>query len=135
MEDRAPGRLSQLSVSLWLRSWFQGPGLEPFIRLHTQGRVCLRILSLPLPLPLPLPYTHTQHAYTALSRKKVKRWIYGNGITGSKYVNILRLLIRIASFPIIPIYPHTKGVFKSQMHWSFDGREQYNCRIFIILIS
>ena len=36
----APGRLSWLNVYLWLRSWFQVPGIEPCVGLPAQGTVC-----------------------------------------------------------------------------------------------
>ena len=45
-----PGWLSRLSVCLWLRSWSQGPGIKPHIRLP--ARWACFCLSLCLLLPL-----------------------------------------------------------------------------------
>ena len=36
----APGWLSGLSLCLWLRSWSQGPGIEPRIGLSAQQGAC-----------------------------------------------------------------------------------------------
>ena len=41
-----PERLSWLSICLWFRSWSQGLGIEPHVRLLIQ-----QTLLLPLPLP------------------------------------------------------------------------------------
>ena len=49
--NRAPGWLSGLSLCLRLRSWSQGPGMEPRIGLSAQRGVCFS-LSLCLPLCL-----------------------------------------------------------------------------------
>ena len=46
-----PGWPSQLSVCLQLRSWSQGPGTEPHIRVPAQQRACF-FFSLYLPLYL-----------------------------------------------------------------------------------
>lgn len=51
-----PGELSWLSV--WLRTWSQGPGLEPSIRLRPCLALSLfEILSAPLPHPLALSHS------------------------------------------------------------------------------
>ena len=47
-----PGRLSWLSVCLWLRSWSQGPGISPASGSPLSGEPTLPSLSTPHPLPL-----------------------------------------------------------------------------------
>ena len=51
-------RLSSWASESWfpLRSWYQGCGIEPCVRLHAKLGACLRY-SLP-PLSLPLPHSH-----------------------------------------------------------------------------
>ena len=53
MRKGAPGWLNQLSVCLHPRSWSQGPGIEPCIRLPAQRGVHFS-LSLSLSAPLVL---------------------------------------------------------------------------------
>ena len=46
--------LSWLSLCLWLRSWSQGPGIEPFVGLPAQQRACFSLFPLVLALLLSL---------------------------------------------------------------------------------
>lgn len=45
-----PGWLGQLGVFLWLRTWSQGPGIQPHIRLPAQQRACFSLSLYPSPL-------------------------------------------------------------------------------------
>ena len=50
-QEGVPGWLSRLGIFLRLKSWSQGPGIEPCIRLAAQRGICYS-LSLCLPLLL-----------------------------------------------------------------------------------
>ena len=68
----APGWLSQLSVCFWLRSWSQGPGMEPQL-----GNLCSAGgLLLPLPLPLSPCSCLCMCSFSQINKWNIKKSIY-----------------------------------------------------------